>query len=572
MSEIVALARLLITRSRTALTLAIAYMLVIHISAALFSVGVFSDGDVGGQLALKRTATMIVVMFSLPLLGITFALFDFSERADVSGGATGYLPWLLRMPVKTWKLAAVPLGLKTLWTLAICGAIAMTARFFGTPLERWFMPAIGIATLFVLACVITWHPFRWSYTRAFLIGILFVPAYAWLIVSVSFAFADKRSDLPSDTTSIAAAWIVGLSAYTALTLLALRAVRLARFHVAGRISESAGWLATADPLPSVGADATSEASFLRPARVSPIAALVRFEASKFAGTGAKIIVAGWLLIVLFFSLFSYAGTDSLVFLVVALLFPGIFMNEWKNYGLQQRFLPNTLAVAPIATTTLVWTQQLIATAIWFASLLGVPIVFAIWSFNGASAPLIRAWQRAIGPQFETPDADWKLTLVAAVIGVLLVLRQTTWNIAAQSTESKRFVYWTIAAKFAVAFFAFSWFLYQFLRFPDWEAWTLWAWQCIAQLPTLLPWLAIVKGILVVTATTMLYRSGLTRRRTVVGLLVGYLVCTFATAAVVWQWMPSDRVLLWHCLTAAAVLMPYSRIVLAPLCLAHSRHA
>lgn len=99
MSESIALARLLITRSRTALTLAIAYLLVIHVCAALFSVGVFSDGDVGGELALKRTATMIVVMLSLPLLGITFALFDFSEQGDISSGATGYLPWLLRMPV-----------------------------------------------------------------------------------------------------------------------------------------------------------------------------------------------------------------------------------------------------------------------------------------------------------------------------------------------------------------------------------------------------------------------------------------------------------------------------------------
>ncbi|QDV46605.1 hypothetical protein Enr13x_65140 [Stieleria neptunia] len=568
MSEIMALTRLSIARCRTVLTIAIVYMLVIHLGTVLYSLS-----EAGGTATGQRAAVSIVVMFSLPLLGITFALFDFSDQGDIGGGATGYLPWLLRMPVRTWKLAAVPLGLKTLWTLAVCGAIALTARVVGIPLERWFIPAVGIATLYVLACLVTWQPFRWTYTRLSLIGILFIPAYAWLIASVSLAFANERSDMPSDPTSITAAWIIGLSTYAALTLLALRAVRLARCQVAGRISESRGWMASAETAsPAVAAAASSATPPKHPAKISPIAALLRFEAVKLAEFGAKIVAASWLLIVLFFSLFSQTGTDTFVFLVVVFLFPGIFLNEWKLSGLHANFLPHTLAMAPIRTTTIVWTHQMITTAIWFASLLGVPIVMLIWHTSGASAPMIDAWQRVIGSQFDAPDAFARLAGISVLVATLLVIRQTTWNVAASSTDEKRFVYWMIAAKFTVAFAAFSWFLFQFLQFPDWEAWTRWAWQCIAQLPRLLPWLAATKTLLVVFATVLLNRSGLAERRTVVGLLVGYLACTFFVAGIAWRWMPSDHVALWHCVTATAVLMPYSRIVLAPLCLAHNRHA
>lgn len=398
-------------------------------------------------------------------------------------------------------------------------------------------------------------------------------AYAWLIASASLAFANERSDVPSDPTSITAAWIIGLSAYAALTLLALRAVRLARCNVAGQISESRGWMASAETAsPAVAAVASSATSQRPPAKISPIVALLRFEASKFAESGTKIVAACWLLIVLFFSLFSQTGTDTFVFLVVVFLFPGIFLNEWKMSGLHENFLPHTLAMAPIRTTTIVWTHQLITTVIWFASLLGVPVVMLIWHTTGASAPMVDAWQRVIGSQFDAPDALARLTGISVLVAMLLVIRQTTWNIAASSTDEKRFVYWMIAAKFTVAFAAFSWFLFQFLRFPDWEAWTLWAWQSIAQLPALLPWLAATKAVLVIIATMLLYRSGLAERQTVIGLVVGYLAGTFLIAAIAWQWMPSDRVALWHCVTATAVLMSYSRIVLAPLCLAHNRHA
>ncbi|MDV6031036.1 MAG: hypothetical protein F9B45_13220 [Phycisphaera sp. RhM] len=568
MSEIMALTKLSIARCRTVLTIAIVYMLLIHLGAVLYSLG-----EAGGTATGQRAAVSIVVMFSLPLLGITFALFDVSDQGDIGGGATGYLPWLLRMPVKTWKLAAVPLSLKTLWTLAVCGVIALTARVVGIPLERWFIPAVGIATLYVLACLVSWQPFRWTYTRLSLIGILFVPAYAWLIASVSLAFANERSDVPSDPTSITAAWIIGLSTYTALTLLALRAVRLARFNVAGQISESRGWMASAETAsPAVVAFASSATPQKHPAKISPIAALFRFEAAKLAVFGTKIVAASWLLIVFLFSLFDQIGTDTFGFLVVVFLFPGIFLNEWKMSGLHEKFLPHMLAIAPIPTTTIVWTHQLITTAIWFASLTGVPIVLLIWHATGASEPMINAWQRAIASQFDASDALGRLGVVVVLVAALLVIRQTTWNVAASSTDEKRFVYWMIAAKFAIGFAAFSWFLFQFLRFPDWDAWTQWAWQSIAQLPRWLPWLATIKAIIVIIATVLLYRSGLAARQTVIGLVVGYLVCTFFVAGIAWQWMPSDRVALWHCVTTTALLIPYTRIVLAPLCLAHNRHA
>jgi hypothetical protein len=566
-SEIIALVRLSLSLSKKALTIGLVYLLLIHLIPPLY-------GMVGAEQneVYQQVASQFALLLSLPLLGVTFGLFDFSDRGDISSNATGYQPWLLRTPIKSWKLAAVPIVLKTLWTLIVCGAAALTCRFFGTPLERWFIPSIGIASVFVLACLITWHPFRWTYTRLALIGILFVPVYAWLIASVSFAFIGEHSRTPMDGITITAAGVTGLSTYAFLTLLALRAIRLARFNVCGQISESSGW-ASSMRIGSTASDAgrVLDRPTQPPATVSPVAALLNYERAKLAGVGAKATFVGWLLILLLASQADRVGTDSVVFLTVLFTFPAIFLNEWMSSSLDHKFLPNLLAVAPIPTTTLVWTRQIITTAIWFASLLGIPILFLIWTLKGANTAMNLAWQRIVASQFDAPDAAGRLGIVLVIVCALLVIRQTTWSVAMSAIDQKRFPYWMIAAKFAIGSAAFGWFLFHFLGFPDWEAWTQWAWQCIAQLPRVLPWLALVKLVILGAATTILYRSGLAKRVTIAALVVGFFTCTLLVAFAAWKLIPSDRVALWHCLAATAVLMPFSRIALAPICLARNRH-
>ncbi len=54
-------------------------------------------------------------------------------------------------------------------------------------------------------------------------------------------------------------------------------------------------------------------------------------------------------------------------------------------------------------------------------------------------------------------------------------------------------------------------------------------------------------------------------------LAGYVIFTALLGGTFWVLLGSDRILLWHCLTFAAILVPATRILIAPICLARYRH-
>lgn len=565
MSELIHLTKLSIARSRTVLMIAIAYAVVLHLGLIAYGMS--------GVAAGERAAVSIsayAIMLSLPLIGMTFAIFEFGDQIEVGSGATGYLPWLLRTPIKTWKLAAVPLALKTAWILAVCGTVAVTAQTAGMPPERWLVPAIGVATLFSLACLLTWQPFRGTYTRLAFCGISFVPAYAWLIYSTSFAFMRERIDVEQFWISVGMFAIP--ATYLAITLLAIRAVKLARCNVIGHIGESTSWIDSVRVAsPAVQRNQEHSATFSHPAKVSAFRTLLKYDLAKFSGLGAKIVFGGWTLVVLFWSMVDGASTASIVGLTVTLMFPAIFLNEWTVSSLDQRFLPNLLALAPVRSSSLVWTRQMFFTTTWFASLLGIPIVLTIWHLTGASRGVALAWNDSIETHFGVPNSAFRVSLAIAIIGMLLVARQTTWTVAAIATGRLRWGLWAVAAKFGVAFVVFSWLLYHFMQFPNWEAWNAWAWQGIAQIPTVLPWLLAVKIAIVVIAATMLLRSGLTKQTTVFAVVAAIAAITLIFATALWKLLPGDNVMYWHCAATSALLMPASRILVAPICLAFNRH-
>lgn len=569
MSEIIALTRLSFAGSRATIVGAIAYFAAIHLVAIAYGLSGMED-----ILVMKVTLTPMIALLSLPLLGVTFAMFGFSERADVSCAATGYLPWLLRSPLPTWKLVAVPLAMKTIWVMVVVGGVALTARLVGYPLQHWIVPWIGLATLPVLSCLVTWQPFRWTYSRLVLCGLLFVPVYAWLIMFCTYAVDAGRDHpwaFPRDYGR--AVFAVALPGYIAVALLAIRSVRLARYNVAGRINEVAGpfGAAIASGQQAVPADRSYQVNFRTDAKASPAWTLINYDLAKITGPLGRVLLVGWLLLVAVWCSFDIEQLSPVIFLVLGLIYPAVLVCEWMFTGRDRSFLPNLLAVSPIATATIVWTRQLTVTAIWFLSLMGAPIVIAVWHRRGAGQTFFHAWNESMELNFGATDSGWRIALVFTLFGAILVLRQTTWSVAVASMGKQRYALYMFATKFAIAFSISIWFLYYFRQFSSWEAWTEWAWQLTAESPTLMPWLLAAKLTIVALAAATLYRSRLAAPRTIVAIIVGYVVITLLCAVAFWRLMPSENVLLWHCIAVTAILMPVSRIVLAPICLASNRH-
>ena len=106
MSETIALLRLSLACSRTFLfgLLAIA----ISVVSAVMIVGLLYFGADYGTLFLVVIA-QVSAMFGIASIG----LFQFGNQVDMGRADSGCNDWLLRMPVDAWKIALVPIALKT---------------------------------------------------------------------------------------------------------------------------------------------------------------------------------------------------------------------------------------------------------------------------------------------------------------------------------------------------------------------------------------------------------------------------------------------------------------------------
>ena len=69
------------------------------------------------------------VLFTfLPAAFFALALFDYGGLSALESGQSGCSHWILRMPIHSWKIALVPIVLKTLWIVGLWFAFLLTIR------------------------------------------------------------------------------------------------------------------------------------------------------------------------------------------------------------------------------------------------------------------------------------------------------------------------------------------------------------------------------------------------------------------------------------------------------------
>lgn len=573
MFEFLALTRLALARHRGMLCYAILYFAVLLIGAFLYGTwGVVAEPQPGATVAA------ISLIGSLPLLLIAFAMFDFSDQADIGTPSSGYLPWLLRTPIKSWKLALVPIGLKTAWVLAICFAVATMCRVFGYPVARWLLPGIGLTSLAVIALATVWSPVRRRHSRILIAMVSVVPFYAWFVTCVLFAFDAEGQifdELSLDHRSgLLASWILGVGIYLSATAFAIRGVGLARHNVSGRIAEQRDRMQGQVPFASSQRDTVElperTGAHFTMAGVSSIRALFRYERSKLSQPVARLVMIGWLATVVFCSFLDASDAAAVVLLFVCVLFPGLFLTEWM-VGCDRTFLPNTLAFAPIRSCTLVWTRQCITTLIWSTSLLGFLIAWSMWEIRGVTDRILDQWNHAAEHVLGITNGGSSAASAIGLLTLIATLRHATWTVTVEATGRRRYKLYGILAKFALGTALLGWFLSHFLRFPDWQAWTDWLIQWGETLSRPLLAVVLLRAVLITGSTVWLRRSNLVSRGELAGLLLGYGVVVAAFSIVLSQLLQGSAIRWWHCTAIIAAITPFCRIALAPIALASFRH-
>ena len=577
MSDILALARLTTARSSLLLKYSMVYFAVVHVFSIVIGTSFAASGISPGRT--QMTAWACATCFSIPLYFLSVVMFELTDVKDVEGNQTGFSHWLLRTPVASWKLAAVPMALKTVWVFVITGGVALTGLVFDVRLNDWLVSSFALAALVLCLCVIVWKPFRWTHTRLCLLALGIVPGYAWFVAWLSYATgglqtgAELRSlSLSPSQVSVLAA-IIGIGTYVVVFLLSIRSVAIARSAAIGYTPESKLTWGFGSSLKGESRQdqvAVTVKQYRKPAR-SPIAAIIAYELSKLRNFGGIAAIVGWLSLLLLFGRLSNVALEAYVFSFIFFLSPGMFVCEWSRSTVDRSFLTNLLAVSPIRTATLAWTSQAIVTTIWMLSLLGAGLVALKWNVLGENNHAAATMNRFAEFHFDAAEAGGSVAMAIALLAVVMVIRQSTWSSAIAAADKKRLLLYSVAAKFFVAFLLLSWFIYHFLRFPDWQAWSVWMWDVVHRLPPVLVLCLVVKLLLVALSSRALVRSGLARHTELVMLLLGFAAATAGIGYAYWVLIPAADLHLWHCVAAAAIIVPYSRIAIAPLCLDSNRH-
>ena len=157
MHELHALSRLALIRHRWELRMLLATSGIGLAIAALLWLRAADRTDV-------EVAGLVLRVVLLPIGLAGAILFDYAQGGDLISPASGCHHWLLRQPVKSWKIAIVPVVLKTFWISASWLLFAASLRAMGVPVPL-ITPCFYFSGAAFWLMVVSWKPLRSGWHR-----------------------------------------------------------------------------------------------------------------------------------------------------------------------------------------------------------------------------------------------------------------------------------------------------------------------------------------------------------------------------------------------------------------------
>ena len=576
MSELNALFALAWRRSRrTAILYGVAMMILLALSFGFGGAMARSDKLAGALFGYL----MMFVMLPAGAWGIF--LLDFSNDGNVSERGSGFSHWLFRTPIETWKLAAVPIVVKTSWTVAVWLVLTLCCQNLGAD-ARWMMVlAVPVACIGVWVFALNWMSSRWRYGKL---------AFVFLLLPASFgAIGCSMSAMipPRPVYAVPAVLAVSIVVYAVSVVLAYRLLKVARINATGIIlplGDITGGIdrevRTDTPLDDSSRAATTggKGSVNIPrTHASASAALTWHDLAKTHSYRLKL-----LLMVVFPGAICGAMLGPLSGTVVVLSLGFIWVSaiasssiaESRQWG-QRTTLPPYVAASPLTSPQIAWSQMRSsarATSMIFLALAVTCLILCIdsgrraqwehWAEGVASLPSVNGAAVEVGLRY---SAAW---LIGLIVLIIVMPIRTEW-IAMTGRQWVAILVGAIAIclVFGMTSAVIGWFLVQTDYDSAWEN-ALWWWQW---LPHLAIGLCAVKLVVTAVVTATLARSSLLKPRSQVMIFVLWASATLVLATTFYVLIPDTRLGFLACLVVVAMLLPLSSIQAMPLAVQWNRH-
>ncbi|NND98760.1 MAG: hypothetical protein HKN47_15675 [Pirellulaceae bacterium] len=570
MPETLALTRLSLWRyRRTMLFLVIGVTIGIVSSIVAVMISPNRAGQTFSGFALYLTI--------LPAALWSIVLFDYGGVQNLLEGETGCNRWVLRMPIRSWKIAAVPIALKTIWICGLWIALILTTYVVNPFSDGGFVmvASIGFAAAGIWFMGIGWRPFTNGWWRFAVLAFAGAITYASVVLVMIAANVD--SEAPSLAKSQWRSWLPLLSfAFASLCYISgvgftIRAVELARTQSHGIVPEGVPEQTETD----------LEADSPRASRKIQHASVRRAIAWHYVAQDRDCITRTFLLMVLPAMLIGLLIPFHIVsFIGVLILFlyaGGVAVTGTQHTG-KGRYvptLPTYLAAAPISTANFVWTRTVVILAIVISFISCSLLVYLTWSLWPGNREVWWTWASQRAAALGRPDEPlnigirWSLAIVFGFNFFFVCRWIALWWVGLAGRES-----WSIVFAFASSLFVIviagivlNWFL---RNATDWDSVTASAKSWLEYLPHLITALLIGKLVAFIAATTWLAHSRLVSPRGI-GVAVALWVAVIVSVAVLmWMLIPDPRATLTWCVIGTVLSVPLARVLVMPIMMQFNR--
>lgn len=516
----------------------------------------FSLSGLAHVLGLPEIVSLTLVQLGmlgvLGCIGVPVVMFGMCKNGNALASVGSYDPWLLRLPIPSWKLAVIPALLITASVTALWVMLAVPIRIWSGEQVPIFSQILSMSSLAIFLYAFVWKPPRYPWLQV-VVAIAASP-FAFL---VAFGSIGVAGNAPEMMPLVLVGSTIG---YVASIAFAIYSVRLARVSSYQQSSK----LKAVSPSQSL-----CEVPPIR--HQSRVAALAWYDARRFR-VQRVCLFAGLALVTIFCaSVLPLTGGTA----IFGLVFAGVMcwactstFVEPSVYGVNSS-LPSYLIASPLSSREIAYgrLKSISVAFVLLFFLMSLSLLCSLlWKSNLVT---VERWWASISDSLSA-SAPIRIILFAylATLGVTLglLLRMTCvqlygrQSVAAWVTGS---IVFALAAPFIVV-------LVWFLKQTNWEevtlvatSWLNWSYNLI--------YVALATKLCVDLFIIWRTEKRLVSQREITQFTVGWSVLVMGAAVTAWMLWPAASFTLTTAFMVAAVVIPLSPVLLAPRAVDANRH-
>ncbi len=509
----------------------------------------------------QRFAMTALFFTMIPATVWTFGLFAFGTDRDMLLCESGFIHWLLRLPIADWKLAIVPVALKTIWISSLWIVFALTVQSV-CEARPWLLgPAIGFSTVGIWLMVLVWRPFTngWWRLGAFVVcGLVLYLLFVGVLVELEQG--DSRSTWwlkPLVTVGTFGMFLLGVG-------MSVRAVHLARTNSFGLIPEK-GRTRT------LAAETAGDWKVRR--HLGPRAALVWHDLQKSREIFHWFAVLGVIPAMILFTVFIPFSVGGYIGVVIVFCYFGfgasaLVLDRTSKGNI---VLPPYLAASPLGTAAIAWTRMFTIAAIIMTVYSFSLVIFAGWTLFPENRETWNRWAGEMAASSGVPSAGLGIALATA-LGTLVVVIGRGVAYMWPALCGRAWVHFTVVVIFSLGYMipigvVIGWFLQQ----TSWEGTRESALYWLTYLPAVAAGALVIKVIGVAISIALLRSRRLVSPQAIGWMIASWLTVTCAIALALHLLIPYPQATLPWCFAAVAICLPLARVLVLPVALHFGRH-